>query len=87
MASRLGVRPNGIPLQAHDPLWQMPVLPIVGIALVGYVLFAIVGAFWFVRKEVNYVHWLPNGSSSGTRLPCGSRCSSRLSVCWAWAGI
>ncbi|EFH88221.1 lantibiotic immunity ABC transporter MutE/EpiE family permease subunit [Ktedonobacter racemifer] len=48
----VGVLPNGIPLQAHDPLWQMPVLPIVGVALVGYVLFAIVGAFWFVRKEV-----------------------------------
>jgi ABC-2 type transport system permease protein len=48
----VGVRPNGIPLQAHDPLWQMPVLPIVSVALIGYVLFASVGTFWFVRKEV-----------------------------------
>lgn len=47
-----GVMPNGVPLEAHDPLWQIAVLPIVGVALIGYVLFAIVGAFWFVGKEV-----------------------------------
>lgn len=48
----VGVQPNGIPLQARDALWQIPIMPIVIVALVGYVLFAVVGVLWFTRKEV-----------------------------------
>jgi ABC-2 type transport system permease protein len=47
-----GIHPNGVPLQSSDPAWQLPIGPIVGVALAGYVLFTVLGTLWFVRKEV-----------------------------------
>jgi ABC-2 type transport system permease protein len=47
-----GLNPNGVPLQPGDPAWHIPVLPIVAVALAGYVLFALLGTLWFTHKEV-----------------------------------
>jgi ABC-2 type transport system permease protein len=47
-----GLNPNGVPLQPGDPAWHTPLLPIMLVALVGYLLFALLGTCWFVRREV-----------------------------------
>lgn len=47
-----GVQPNGLPLQPGNPAWQIPIGPIIGVALAGYVLFAALGTLWFMYREV-----------------------------------
>ncbi|QBD75893.1 lantibiotic immunity ABC transporter MutE/EpiE family permease subunit [Ktedonosporobacter rubrisoli] len=48
----VGVHPNGIPLEKTDPLWHLPILPIIALALLCFVLFAALGMLWFERREV-----------------------------------
>lgn len=48
----VGVHPNGVPLEAGDPLLQTPMVPVVLVSLIAFILFAALGAVWFVRQEV-----------------------------------
>lgn len=53
MAPIIGVHPNGIPLKASDPLRDPSVVPIgIALAIAALIIFTIITAVWFNRREV-----------------------------------
>jgi len=53
MAPIIGVHPNGIPLEASDPLRDPSAIPIgIGLSLATFILFTLLTAMWFQRREV-----------------------------------
>ncbi|CCQ97695.1 Lantibiotic protection ABC transporter permease subunit, MutE/EpiE family [[Clostridium] ultunense Esp] len=53
MAPIIGVHPNGVPLEASDPLRDPSAIPIgIGLSLAAFILFTLMTSMWFHRREI-----------------------------------
>ncbi|MGI6125331.1 MAG: lantibiotic immunity ABC transporter MutE/EpiE family permease subunit, partial [Planifilum sp.] len=53
MAPVVGVHPNGVPLDAGDPLLEPSVIPVgILLGITAFLLFTWITALWFKRKEM-----------------------------------